>query len=152
MHICGTRGRWVNTVVCDYIYCSDVTRVSYITVTSQGCNEIWNHQQLDCLFNSLLHYQQRNYQISALLALCEGNPLVAGGFPTDDPDWWVPHRWPRSINLYDITRSKLVYASVIWVTKGFFNEDNFQTNFSDRQLRYLLWYCPQVIFTGPHWW
>ena len=29
---------------------------------------------------------------------------------------------------------------------------NFQSNFSNRWPRYFLWNCPQIIFTGPHWW
>ena len=40
-----------------------------------------NHQQLNCLFNSLF-WQQGKPQSSTLLTLCEGNPPVTGGFPT----------------------------------------------------------------------
>ena len=53
-----------------------------------------NHQRLDCL----LSYLFRKHQSSALLALCEGNPPVTGGFPTQRASnaenvsiWWRHH-------------------------------------------------------------
>ena len=45
---------------------------------SHGHHGITDQQQLDYFFNSFFsHWQQRKYQSSALLALCEGNPLVS---------------------------------------------------------------------------
>ena len=38
---------------------------------------LWCH----CNVNDCLGYNQRKHQMLALLGLCEGNPLVIGGFP-----------------------------------------------------------------------
>ena len=52
-----------------------------ITVLSYEYHGISNHWQCVCLFNSLLK-PTKKYQRSLLLALCEGNPPVTGGFPS----------------------------------------------------------------------
>ena len=53
-----------------------------ITLTSHDYQGISNHQQLDCLSNSLLRLisKRTSYQSSILLALYEGNPPVTSGF------------------------------------------------------------------------
>ena len=38
------------------------------------------NQQLECLFNSLFRLTSRKHQSPASLTLCEGNPVVTGGF------------------------------------------------------------------------
>ena len=54
-----------------------------IRTTSHKHWGILNHQQFDCLSNSL-HYSGwwQHHQKSTLLALCEGKPPVTGGFPS----------------------------------------------------------------------
>ena len=53
-----------------------------ITVTSYEYHGISKHQQLKCFSTASLSYHQRKHQSSVLLALCEGNPPVTGGFPS----------------------------------------------------------------------
>ena len=52
-----------------------------ITVSPHKHLGISNHQQLNCLFNSSSTHQGK-YHSSTLPSLCEGNPLVTGGFPS----------------------------------------------------------------------
>ena len=66
------------------------------------------HCQLHCLFNSLLILT--TYTSSVSLALCEGNPLVASGFPSQ-----------RAINVESISmswRHHAIYFSVTCVEDG----------------------------------
>ena len=53
-----------------------------ITVTSFKHQGISNHWQLDCTFNWSFWLTSKKYRSSALLALCVGNLLVTGGFPS----------------------------------------------------------------------
>ena len=53
-------------------------------------------------------------------------------------------RWVKQYTAYK-THWPLWYLNEIWLS-------NFQANFSDRWLRYLLLNCHQVIVTGPYWW
>ena len=50
--------------------------------TSHECHDILNHWQLQCLFNSLLMQTSKETSKVVLLVLCEGNPQVTGGFPS----------------------------------------------------------------------
>ena len=62
-----------NQQIIMWLYNSDVTWESY---------GISNHQQLNCSSTACSVLHQRKHQISVLLALCEGNPPVTGGFPS----------------------------------------------------------------------
>ena len=42
----------------------------------------WYYWQLNCLFNSLYRLTKKTLKLCKLLALCEGNPLVTSGFPS----------------------------------------------------------------------
>ena len=53
-----------------------------ITVTLHEHHGISDHQQLDCLFNSEIMLTSKGTSSSVLLPLCEGNPLVTSGFPS----------------------------------------------------------------------
>ena len=55
---------------------------NHITMTSYECNCVSNHQQLNGLFSSLFRLTSNKTSKPALLALCEGNPPVTGGFPS----------------------------------------------------------------------
>ena len=46
----------------------------------------WHDNISSCRADSWWHYQMGKF--SALLALCEGNPLVIGGFPSQRPVTW----------------------------------------------------------------
>ena len=46
------------------------------------CHAISNHWQLNCLLNSFLWMITKKHQNSVLLALCQKNPPVTGGFPS----------------------------------------------------------------------
>ena len=43
---------------------------------------VCNHRQLDCFFNSLFRITANKHQTSTSLVICEGNPPVIGGFPS----------------------------------------------------------------------
>ena len=55
----------------------------------------------------------------------------------------------KSMHTLKLDRPYLIGTWEILInTRG----NNFETNFSNWWLKYLLWKCPQVIVTGPHWW
>ena len=55
---------------------------SYIKVTSQEPHGVLDHRQFDCLLNCLFRLTWKETSKLALLALCEGNSPVTGGFPS----------------------------------------------------------------------
>ena len=54
-----------------------------ITVTSHHLHGVSNHRPFVCLFNGLLRLTWNKNFKDALLALCEGNLPVTGGFPSE---------------------------------------------------------------------
>ena len=46
---------------------------------------VLNHQRLDCLFNRLLRRISKKASKLCVTGLCEGNPPVTGGFPSQRP-------------------------------------------------------------------
>ena len=54
----------------------------YITVMSNEPYGVLNHQPLNCLFNILFWLTSKKISKFPSLALCEGNPPVTGGFPS----------------------------------------------------------------------
>ena len=50
----------------------------YITAMSHDRHGISNYWSVECLFNSLFRLTTKKHQRSALISLCEGNPLVTG--------------------------------------------------------------------------
>ena len=59
-----------------------MSRMTFITVTSPQHHSISNHWQLNCLFYNLFRLTSKKTSKAVLLALCEGNPPVTGGFPS----------------------------------------------------------------------
>ena len=55
---------------------------AFIMPIAPKCHGVLNQQRLDCLFNSLFGWQQRNHESSTLLTPCEGNPPMTCGFPS----------------------------------------------------------------------
>ena len=62
-----------------------------------------NYRSIERLINSLFRVTMKKHQRSTLLSLCEGNPLVTGGFLTqrdsntkNDSIWWQ-HNGPRKM-------------------------------------------------------
>ena len=51
-----------------------ILMIKIIAVKTKECHGISNHQKLSSLFNSLFMPTTTNFQSSALLSLCEGNP------------------------------------------------------------------------------
>ena len=43
---------------------------------------VWNHQRLDCLLNRLFRRKSKKTSKLRVTGLCDGNPLVTGGFPS----------------------------------------------------------------------
>ena len=56
-------------------------KYTFITATSNDNQDILILPPLDCLLNSL-HRLTRKDESSSVLALCDGNPPVTGGFPS----------------------------------------------------------------------
>ena len=72
--------------VCFYIVCVvPSTGLMNITVTSYDCRGVSNYHPLDCVSNDLLKQTSKKHKSSNFLALCEGNPPVARGFPHKRP-------------------------------------------------------------------
>ena len=65
----------------------NLTKLS-ITKTSHDLHSIWNHRQIQRLFNPLFRCTSKNHQSSVLLALCEGNPPVTVGSPHKGQVMW----------------------------------------------------------------
>ena len=51
-----------------------------------------NHQTHDCLLNRLIRRRSKKTSKLRVTGLCEGNPLVTGGFPHKEPD--TPKMFP----------------------------------------------------------
>ena len=62
---------------------SNIRIYSHNTATSNGRHGVSNYWSIECLFSSLFRLTTKNHQKSALLSLCERNPPVTGGFPTE---------------------------------------------------------------------
>ena len=58
---------------------------------------------------------------------------------------------PDVLHVCDNDTSKSTWLWFNSLAPGRF-ERNFHANFSDQWLRYLMWNCPQMNFTGLHWW
>ena len=61
-------------------------------------NGISNHQHLDCLLNHLFCHRSKKTSKVHITGLCEGYPLVTGGFPSQKASnmenifiWWHHH-------------------------------------------------------------
>ena len=89
---------------CNPSYVPDVINV--ITATSNDRHGYSNCRSIECLFNRLFRLTTNEHQMSVLLGLCEGNPPVTSGFPSQRASkaenvsiWW---RYNMSSTLYDI--------------------------------------------------
>ena len=77
-------------MLCWYSYDDDsstdgVTLKDALQWRHNECNDVLNHRRFDCLLNRL--FGRRSKEISKLrvTGLCEGNPLLTGGFPHKGP-------------------------------------------------------------------
>ena len=52
------------------------------TMISNGRHSVSNHQHFNSLFNRSFKLTQKKHKSSTLLTLCERNPLVTSGFPS----------------------------------------------------------------------
>ena len=59
---------------------------------------VWNHQRPDCLLNRLFRHRLKKTSKLRVTRLCEGNPPVTGGFPSQRASdaknvsiWWRHH-------------------------------------------------------------
>ena len=82
---------------------------------SRGVSKHW---QLDCLLNRLSGLRPKKTSKPALLALCEGNPPVTGGFPPQKASntesvsmVWRHHEWSNLI-------SQGGWSFVNWIVTG----------------------------------
>ena len=51
-----------------------------IAAMSNDRHGVSNYRSIECLFNSVFELTTKKHQRSALLSLCEGNPLMTSGF------------------------------------------------------------------------
>ena len=65
-------------------------------------HDVWNHRLLHCFSTVCFDVHQRKHQSFVLLVLCEGNPPVTGGFPSQKASnaesismRWCHHVAPR---------------------------------------------------------
>ena len=108
-------------------------------VMSHKHHSVSDHQPPECLLNSLFELTSKKHQSHTLLALCEGNPPVTGGFPSqrgsnarsismwhDDVIKWkhFPRYWPfvRGIHRSPVNslhkgqwRGALIFFSLICI-------------------------------------
>ena len=76
----------------------DVFSVLTLQWHHNECNSVSNHQLLDCLLNCLLRRRAKKTLKLRVTGLCEGNPPVTGGFPSQRASnaenvsiWWCHH-------------------------------------------------------------
>ena len=81
----------------------DLNDIQYVSKTvlqwdHNDCNGISNYQCLDCLLNCLLRHRSKKISKLCVTDLCEGNPPVTGGFPSQRASnaenisiWWRHH-------------------------------------------------------------
>ena len=69
----------------------DTCREWSLTLMPHDHHVISNHQQLDCMFNN--SFRLISKKTSALLTLCDGNPVVTSGFPSQGPV--IQKVWPN---------------------------------------------------------
>ena len=76
-----TRPRWwlVNITL------NHTQNMRHITVTSHGHHHVSNHQNLHCLLNRLFWRTSKKASKLRVTGLCEWNPPVTGGFPSQRP-------------------------------------------------------------------
>ena len=93
----------------------------FFTAMSQVHHGVSNNWQLHCLFNCLLRCTSKRLSSSMLQALCEGNPPVTGGFPSQSASNEVNTcmRWHQVIIIpHYVTpcsiRDHFVYAPSQW--------------------------------------
>ena len=72
-----------------------------------GHDGVWNHRRLDCLLNRLFKRRSKNTSKLRVTGLCEGNPPVNGGFPSQRASnaenasiWWRHHAFTACVT-YD---------------------------------------------------
>ena len=65
-----------------------ITLIVTSTATSNDRHGVWNYRFIECMFNILFKLITKKHQRPALLALCEGNPPIAGGFATQGTVTW----------------------------------------------------------------
>ena len=81
-----------------------------------------NHQRLDCLLNSFLRRRSKKTSKLRATGLCEGNPPVTGGFPSQSASnaekasiWWRCHvveYHEFSIRRFRITDNTWIYNNI----------------------------------------
>ena len=75
-----------------------VAAILAITVRHNERDGVSNHRRLDCLFNHLFRRRSKKISKPRVPGLCEGNPPVTGGFPSQRASnaenvfiWWRHH-------------------------------------------------------------
>ena len=58
------------------------TKYTSLPWCHNGCDVISNQQRPDCLLNHLFRHRSKKTSKLHISGLCEGNPLVTGGFPS----------------------------------------------------------------------
>ena len=74
------------------------------------CDGVSNYRRLDCLLNRLFSCRWKKTSKLCVTGLCEGNPLVTSGFPSQRASnvqffsiWWCHHIWEWISTIYDIS-------------------------------------------------
>ena len=70
-------------ISCRLVCCWTVVSTHYSDVIYNGHDGVSNHRRLECLFNCLFRRRSKKTPKFRDTGLCEGNPSVAGGFPSE---------------------------------------------------------------------
>ena len=112
--------------------------------------------------STLFGYRSKKISKLNVTGLCEGNPPVATGFPsqrTSDAEnvfvWWRHHFEERELCISAASSVFDVEHIGPWKLRLWCYISNFQSDINDRYLEFFLWNRPQVNATGPptsqHW-
>ena len=88
------------------------------------CNGVSNHWHLDCVLNHLFRRRSKKTSKLWVNGLCEGNPPVTGGFPSQRATnmekvsiWWHHHEWHNSF------KRSIPLSSIFLVIERSYNVD-----------------------------
>ena len=130
---------------------------------------IFQHVYFQCVFatDTKMSYVVWNYQTDQMV-LNPGTEVFAGyvGYTSDNQQTMEtvsnPLEIDRSSNMGECSMgnfNSLINSLSPGLCIKSFNslapgkvEWNFETDFSDWSMRHLLWNCPDMNVTGPHWW
>ena len=106
----------------------DQTPVFPLQWRHKECHDVTNHRHLNCLLSRLVRCTSKKTSKLCVTGLCEGNPPVTGGFPSQMASnsenvsiWWRQHMlyicifvWYKSLEYPDmyVFRGNYIYVMI----------------------------------------